>query len=197
MQSTRSWRMGAVAAVLLLAACSSGSSGTQAAAPGPATPSAARVISVATLKPGQTVPTPAGKALFTMTGKISTSNKGADLVFDQSTVEDLGLVQVKLYEPWTKADMEFRGVWLKDLVAVAGVPADATRLHITALDDYAVDLSLADIRAGGIMLATRAGDGSAIPIDQGGPSRVVFSDGVKAGTNADQWVWSVKEIAVQ
>jgi hypothetical protein len=80
---------------------------------------------------------------------------------------------------------------------VAGVGPDATHAHVVALDDYAVDLSLADVRAGGIILATRAGDGSAIPIDKGGPTRIVFMDGVKAGANADQWVWSVKTIDVQ
>src|SRR4051794_33917013 len=102
MQSTRSWRTGAaVAVLLLLAACDSSAAGTRAEAPRPAA-TAARIISVATLKPGQTVPAPAGKALFTMTGKISATNKGANLVFDQQTLEGLGLVQVKLYEPWTK-----------------------------------------------------------------------------------------------
>ena len=197
MRATGFRRTGAVAAVLLLAACDSGSSGKQTEAPRPAATSAARIVSVATLKPGHTIPPPAGKVLFTMTGKVAKTNHASALAFDQRTVEALGLNQIKLYEPWTKTDMEFRGVWLKDLVAVAGVPADATRLHIVALDDYAVNLSLADVRAGGIMLATRAGDGSAIPIDQGGPSRIVFADGVEAGANADQWVWSIKEIAVQ
>ncbi|MGX6607314.1 molybdopterin-dependent oxidoreductase [Micromonosporaceae bacterium Da 78-11] len=192
MQSTRSWWAGAVATVLLLAACDSGTS-----TPARQSSTAARVVGVAALTPGQKVPAPVGTALFTMTGKVSTTNRGSVLAFDQRTVESLGMVQVELFEPWTKADMEFRGVWLKDIVAVAAVPADATRLHITALDDYTVDLELADVRAGGILLATRAGDGSSIPIDEGGPSRVVFLDGVAAGANADQWVWSVKEISVQ
>jgi hypothetical protein len=40
-------------------------------------------------------------------------------------------------------------------------------------------------------------DGSAIPIDQGGPVRVVFLDGVEAGKNPDQWIWSIKEIDVR
>ena len=196
MQSTTSRyarRSAVLAAVLVLAACGSG---TTTAATAPAA-TAARVISVATLKPGQSVAKPAGKAVFTMTGKISTVNQGAALVFDQHTIEQLGVVQVELYEPWTKQNLEFRGVWLQDLVALAVVPADATRLHIIALDDYTVDLPLSDIRAGGIMLATRAGDGSAIRIDDGGPTRVVFLDGVAAGANADQWIWSIQQIDVQ
>lgn len=194
MRSMTARRIAALAAVLALTACGS-------ATPAAKTPvvqaTTATIVSVATLKAGQDVPAPAGKPVFTVTGKISVTNRGGTLVFDQHTVEQLGLVQAKLYEPWTKQDLEFRGVWLRDLVALAGPSAAATELHITALDDYAVDLNLADVRAGGIMLATRAGDGSAIPLDQGGPTRIVFLDGVAAGANADQWVWSIKQIDVQ
>jgi hypothetical protein len=154
------------------------------------------VISAARLRAGQAVPAPAEKPVFTMSGEISATNQDGALVFDQPTVEQLGVQQVKLYEPWVKKDLVFRGVWLQDLLAVAGVAPGATRVHITALDDYAVDLTVADIKAGGIMLATRAGDGSAIPIDEGGPTRIVFMDNVKAGANADQWVWSIKSIEV-
>jgi hypothetical protein len=187
-------RISAVAALLLLTACGSHSTGGPVAGTDPA---AVRVISVPTLRPGAPVPTPSGPPVFTVTGKISATNRGETLALDRATVESLGVVQATMYEPWTKKTTTFRGVWLKDLVELFGVPDDATGLHITALDDYAVDLKLSDVRAGGIMLATRAADGSDIPIDQGGPSRIVFLDGVAAGANADQWVWSIKEIAVR
>ena len=198
MRSSR-WRMGAVAAVLALAACDSGSAGTPAAevAGKPAATTAARVVRVASLTPGQTIAKPAGKVVFTVTGRISVTNQGSALVLDRSTVEKLGMVQAEVYEPWTKKRTTFRGVRLEDLVAVAGVPADATSLHIVALDDYAVDVALSDVRAGGILLATGTQDGSPIPIDEGGPTRIVFLDGVAAGANPDQWVWSIKEIAVR
>ena len=189
-------RLAAVAAMLgAAAAC-----GTPApATPQPAAvkPHESRIITAATLKPGQAVPQPAAKPVLTLTGKISTTNRRGTLVFDQPTLAKLGVEQVRLYEPWAKQDLEFRGVWVKDLLAVAGVKANATRLHITALDDYQVDLNIADIRAGGIMLATSAGDGSAMPVDKGGPTRIVFMNGVKAGANADQWIWSLKTIDVQ
>jgi hypothetical protein len=197
MRSMISARIGAVVCLLALAgACGSGP-GTTGAAPEPtAAVFSSEVISAARLRAGQAVPAPAEKPVFTMSGQISVTNQDGALVFDQPTVEQLGVQQVKLYEPWVKKDLVFRGVWLQDLLAVAGVAPGATRVHITALDDYAVDLTVADIKAGGIMLATRAGDGSAIPIDEGGPTRIVFMDSVEAGANADQWVWSIKSIEV-
>jgi hypothetical protein len=189
-------RCSAVVVVLGLAGgCAGSSTPTSTAAPEP-TASASKIISAAALRPGQSIPAPTQTLVLTVTGKISAVNRGRALLFDKRTIEQLGVVQVRLFEPWTKENLEFRGVWLQDLLAVSGVAADATRLHIVALDDYAVDLTLAEIRVGGIMLATRAGDGSSIPIDKGGPTRIVFQDGVKTGANPDKWVWSVKTIDV-
>jgi hypothetical protein len=191
-------RLGVLAALLgLVAACGDSTTApTAASKPDVAVP-AGKLVSAATLKPGQSVPLPAEKPVLKLSGKISATNQGGELVFDLPTIERLGVEQVGLYEPWVKENLEFRGVWLQHLLAVAGVHADATRVHIVAHDDYTVDLTLADIRAGGIMLATRSADGSAITIDHGGPTRIVFLDGVKAGANADQWIWSIKAINVQ
>jgi hypothetical protein len=191
-------RLAVAAALLGLAAACGGSPDTGAAAPaGQAEPAPGKIISPATLKPGQAVPKPAQKPVLTITGKISAANKGHALVFDRRTLERLGVVQVRLYEPWAKKTLEFRGVWLKDLLAVAALQADAARLHMTALDDYQVNLTMAEVRAGGILVATAAGDGSSIPIDQGGPVRILFLDGVPAGANPDQWIWSLTTVDVR
>jgi hypothetical protein len=186
-----------VVGVLTLAAACGGQATTQTTTTERKANASASALSPATLTPGQAVPTPAGKPVFTMIGKITATNQVGGLAFDLPTVERFALYEVHLYEPWNKQNMTFRGVWLQDLLAVAGVKPDATRLHIVALDDYTVDLTMADIRAGGIMLATRTGDGSVLPVDKGGPTRIVFLDGVKAGANADQWIWSIKAIDVQ
>jgi hypothetical protein len=193
-------RLGVAAALLGLAAACGGTTATDTATPerqAVTAETAGKVVRAATLEPGQPVPPPTQKPVLTMTGKISAANRGQALVFDQRTLGELRLVQVRLYEPWAKKTMEFRGVWLQDLLAVAGVRAGADKLHMTALDDYEVVLTMAEVRSGGIMLATKAGDGSAIPIDKGGPIRIVFMDGVKAGANPDQWIWSLKTIDVE
>ena len=73
----------------------------------------------------------------------------------------------------------------------------AQTVHVTALDDYQVDLSIADVRAGGVLLATRDGEGRAIPLEDGGPTRIVFAANVPAGASADQWIWSLSTIDVR
>jgi hypothetical protein len=96
-----------------------------------------------------------------------------------------------------KQRMSFQGVWLADVLAAAGVDGGATGLHLTALDNYQVDLPIADVRAGGVLLATRNGDGGATPIAEGGPIRIVFADGAEAGANANQWIWSLTTMDVR
>jgi hypothetical protein len=163
----------------------------------PVTPAkAATEISAASLTAGQAVPTPAGKAALTLTGRITRGNAKGDLALDVATIERLGVKEIGLYEPWVKQHLDFRGIWLSDLLTVAGVADGATKLRIVAHDDYAVDLPLADVRAGTVMLATRSGDGVALPLDNGGPTRIVYADGVAAGANPDQWIWSLKSIDV-
>ncbi len=188
-----------VVAVLALAAACGGTAATPAAGRGVGggADQSSTIVRAATLLPGQPVPAPTGKTVLTITGLVSTTNHGSSIAFDQSAIDRLGQVRITVYEPWIKADAAFRGVWLADLLKVVAAPSAGARLRVTALDDYRVELTAADVRAGGILLATKAGDGSAIPVADGGPTRLVFVKGVKSGANADQWIWSLKTIEIR
>jgi hypothetical protein len=135
--------------------------------------------------------------VLTLTGNVTAHNQGHSVALDMATLESLELVRVEMYEPWSKKDLTFGAVELEDLLAVAGAAPGATSIHMTALDDYEVDLTMDEIRAGGILVATQQGKGGALPIDQGGPVRIVFRDDVKAGASPDQWIWSLTTIEVR
>jgi hypothetical protein len=188
-------------AVLVVLGLVAGCGGTTA--PRDATPSATTgaslgtALTAATITAGQAVPQPRGAAVLTVTGKITRTNKATALGLDLNTLEMFGITEVKLYEPWVKKDLDFRGVWLEDVLEVAGAAPDAATVHLVAHDDYVVDLTMAEVKAGGVMIATRSGDGSAIPIDSGGPTRIVFANGVAAGSNPDLWIWSLKTVDVR
>jgi hypothetical protein len=199
---TKHLRRAVAAVVLTLVAAGPVAGCGSEAGGGPAAPAtvAARLgttLTAATLTAGQEVPAPRGAAAFTVTGKITRTNGEDVLALDLSTLEQLGLTQLRLFEPWAKQDLEFRGVWLEDLLAVAGTAPGATTVHLVAHDDYVVDLTLAEANAGGLLIATRAADGSALPIDNGGPTRLVFADGVEGGANPDRWIWSLKTIDIR
>lgn len=177
------------AAVLVLAGCG----GDPAAAPEPAGGTAPTVLRAATLRPGDPLPTAAGEALFTLTGQV---RSGRPVVVDRPLLAGLAQVELRTYEPWLRKDLTFRGVWLADLLAAAGAGPGAA-VRVTALDDYVVTLSTADLREGGVLLATTDGAGAALPVEAGGPTRIVFRAGARAGSNADQWIWSLRTIEVR
>jgi hypothetical protein len=189
-----------VLAVLAVTAACGGTAGTPSATgvgAGAGADPSSTVVRAATLLPGQAVPAPKGKTVLTITGLVSARNHGSSIVFDQSAIDQLGQVQITVYEPWVKAEVTFRGVWLADLLKIVAAAPAAAGLRVTALDDYRVELTPAEVRAGGILLATKAGDGSAIPVADGGPTRIVFVKGLKSGANADQWIWSLKTIEIR
>lgn len=186
--------LGVVAVLALAAACGgTAPTGAVAASDRPAP----TVVRAATLLPGQPVPAPKGKTVLTFTGLVATKNTGSAIALDQTAIDRLGQVQVTVYEPWIKAETTFRGVWLADLLKVVAAAPTAVGLRVTALDDYRVEMTAADVRAGGILLATKAGDGSAIPVSDGGPTRLVFVTGTQFGANADHWIWSLKTIEIR
>ena len=190
----------AASAICMVAACGGASSpdsddaGATKKAAKPAF--ASTQLQPAVLRVGHPVPL-TKKPILAVEGKISATNDGAVLQLGVDTLDQLGVVKVDTYEPWAKKRMGFQGVWLADLLKVAGIDRSARTVHFTALDDYQVDLTIAEIAKGGIFLATKSADGSPIPIDQGGPTRIVFMDDVKAGASADQWIWSLKDISVK
>lgn len=190
----RGLAVGAIAA--LTVACGAGAS----APPDPVAkevPPNTTLVEQATLRPGDVIPSPTGDEVLSVTGRIAATNVGDSLRLDPAILERLGLVRVSVYEPWVQQNLDFQGVWLADLLALADSEADARSIHLTALDDYQIDLSMADVMAGGIFLATRTGAGAPIPIEDGGPTRIVFVGGVPSGSSADQWIWSLSTIDVR
>lgn len=168
---------------LALAACgAAGSNETVATTTGVGLPSA--------------IAAPTGAVVLTVTGDIAVHNTGRALDLDLAAIERLGVRSVTVYEPFEKRDIEFEVVDLATVLEAAGVAGRAESIHLTALDDYQMDLSIEDIHDGGVYLATRVG-GETIGLDEGGPIRIVFEDGINAGENPDQWIWSLREVEVR
>jgi hypothetical protein len=139
---------------------------------------------------------PTGKTILSIDGAISERNAGKDLALDVASIEQLPLQTVTLFEPFVQQDLEFTGVLLSDVLAAAGMSSDAAVLSMTALDDYHVDFKLSDMDTSEVLLATRSG-GAAIPISDGGPTRIVFLSKDGMGGNTDNWIWSVARIEVK
>jgi hypothetical protein len=144
-----------------------------------------------------TIPEPKGASLLTISGKIGAGNQGDAMVLDGSAVAGLAKLDLSFTDPFQKKALALKGVWMADLLAAADVADDATSIHMTALDDYVIDFTMAEVRAGGMFLAVADHQGEPLTIENGGPTRVVFVDGTPAGANSDKWIWSLSTIEVQ
>jgi hypothetical protein len=180
--------------VVALAVAACGKEGEQ-----PQTPAgdaaAPQVVDDGSLAAGERVSAPKGEVVLTMTGAIGTRNKGSRLELDLASLEQMRTVRLAAQEPFLKKRVTFEGVLLADLLAVADVPDSATKVSLTALDDYKIDFTLDDVRSSQMLLATKA-DGKHMPVDRSGPIRIVFPDGSSLGRNPDLWIWSVSTMKV-
>jgi hypothetical protein len=139
------------------------------------------------------VPVPRGKSVLTLTG-VDRPNVGKDMELDLAALASMPTVEVTVFEPFLKRDILFEGVLLSDVLGYAGVDP-AADMRVTALDDYRVDFSLDQLAEDRVLVATRM-DGQKIEIPDGGPTRFIFLDASSGlGTNTDNWVWSLAEMA--
>jgi hypothetical protein len=189
----RSIRLAAVvlAAMLALAACGKDEQPSQAAPDA----SAPQVVSPGTLAAGEKVAAPRGEVVLEMSGAIGAPNQGKKLALDLASLEQMRTVRLQATEPYLKKKLTFQGVMLSDLLALAEVPETATKLHVTALDDYKVDFSLDDVRSNKVLLATRT-DGKHMPVERAGPIRIVFPEDSTLGRNPNLWIWSISTMRV-
>lgn len=178
-------------AAAALTACGSGEP------PAPAAVAAPTVVRTPEAEPGGAPAAPQGRPLLTVTGRIAATNAGGALQVDRAELDRLGLLAMSVDDPWAKRRVALQGVYLRDLVDVARPDAAATTLHVQALDDYQVDLNLADVRDQGVFLATRTGAGADLPVEDGGPTRIVFSDDLATRVSPDLWIWNITTIDVR
>ena len=159
-----------------------------------------RVVSPAVLTPGEPVPVPSDEVILSISGAISTTNVEGRLELDMATLESIGTVTYSVDDEQAEGRVvRFEGVLLSDVLAVAGVSADATTLETTALNDYSIDIPLSDASQSPVMIATRV-EGERMPVDRFGPTRVVYpyaSHDLDHVVYDPRWIWQLASIVVR
>lgn len=125
---------------------------------------------------------------------VLTIDGAVSVDFTYGELQDLATVEIDILEPFVEQQQTFTGVPLVDLLTAAGVPADA-RIETIALNDYRYADSVAQWIENDALLAVFR-DGELIPMDQGGPIRIVFAADSPAFELLDAWNWSLRTIAV-
>jgi hypothetical protein len=108
-------------------------------------------------------------------------------------LEALGTTAITVDEPFVKRRESFTGVPMSAVLDRAGI-SGTTRINTHALNDYDYANIASAFTDSHALIATHV-DGAAIPLDQGGPIRIVFPDGTPLSDVLDAWNWSLQSIA--
>lgn len=114
---------------------------------------------------------PSGDVLLTITGSIAATNGADGLQLDYDQLAALPQTTFTTSTTWTPGTPTFTGVLMKDLIAAAG--ATGTTITLTAANDYAITLPLADVQADAPLLAYLM-DGEAMSLRDKGPVWMVY-----------------------
>ncbi len=133
---------------------------------GAATSAAPRMARAATL------PAPQGKVILKISGAIANTNDGTSAGLDMPMIEKLGTQSFTTKTPWYKDKVTFTGVAMSKLLDYVG--GKGTTLSVTALNDYATDIPIADFTTYPVILATKR-DGNYMPVRDKGPLFIVYN----------------------
>lgn len=157
-------------------------------------------VAPASLKPGDAIPAPTGAVILTITGDISAKNSGDTLELDMATLEKFGVVKYDIDDPWTKTKVNYSGVLLSDFLKIIGASSSAENIHIVALDDYAVTITITEAQKWPVLIATQS-NGEYMSVAENGPTRIIFPFGrysdVEVVLYQDLSIWSIKSIEVK
>lgn len=157
------------------------------------------VVTEAILQPGATIPEPTQDLILTVTGKIQNVNHDNAILMDRTTIEAVGLVEYTVTDPFEQRPIRYRGVLMRDLLDLWQVADDATTVQLTALNDYKIDIPLAEFRKYPVLFALQA-DGVYMQPDYRGPAMLVYPvDQYQFELLAVQrkWIWQIKTIDIQ
>lgn len=183
--------MVALTLVVLLASACTAEAASTADRPG----ADVTFVREATLVRGTDVELVADPVLVITGPAVDNPNVGQDLLLDRAALEGLAQWELRTFEPFLNQDLSFTGVWMSDLLELAGA-ADAQVIDTHALDDYRITFDADDMTDGGAFLAIRQ-DGEYIGVADAGPTRIVFPDGSPTGAVDDNWIWSLDVITVE
>ena len=137
---------------------------------------------------GFTVDAPkANDVVLTVTG-----TKTVDYTMGQ--LDKLATEHITIVEPFVKKSQSFDGVPLKTLLDAAGISV-GEKVNTIALNEYEFADTVANLETNHAILAVKR-DGADIPMDQGGPVRLVFNTDSKYFAYLDAWNWSLRTIKI-
>ncbi len=119
----------------------------------------------------KTLPAPEGAVILTVTGDVAQTNSPEGAQFDIAMLQAMETVEFQTTTIWTDGKQAFRGVPLAHLVEL--LEAGGEVIAASALNDYMVEIPLADAVEGGPILAFEQ-NGKALSVRDKGPLWLIY-----------------------
>ena len=130
------------------------------------------MISLAALPArAETLPTPQGDVVLTVTGDIGVTNAEDAARFDMAMLEAMDTTSFSTSTLWTEGERAFAGVALADILDVLGV--EGGKILATAINDYTVEIPVESVTEEAPILAYSL-DGKRMPRRRKGPLWLVY-----------------------
>jgi hypothetical protein len=117
------------------------------------------------------LPMPKGEVILTVRGRIAATNDGASARLDRDLLLAWGRDELRTTTPFTDGVGTFGGVLASRLLDALG--AGGSQLQARALNDYAVTIPIAELRAYPILLALDH-DGRPLSVRERGPLWMIY-----------------------
>lgn len=146
----------------------------------------------------QTMAAPKGEVILTVSGKVTRTNEAGRANFDREMLVALGIRETKTRHSWADGVTTFEGVPLAAVLDAVG--AQGTKIRAVAINNYAVELDVAEVRKYPVILAMKA-DGQELRRRDRGPLWVVYPRDsfpeLADEKHNFKWIWQLRSLEIQ
>lgn len=143
----------------------------------------------------ESLPSPSGDVVLTVSGRIAETNSDDAALFDVAMLQAMDPVRIETTTIWTEGPQVFEGVLLSRLIEELG--AEGSVIAASALNDYTVEIPLSDAVSDGPILAY-AQNGEPLSVREKGPLWVIYPYDAKADYHSEliyaRSIWQVKRM---
>ncbi|MFO1349997.1 MAG: molybdopterin-dependent oxidoreductase [Gammaproteobacteria bacterium] len=128
-------------------------------------------LAAAMARAAEPLPAPFSKVILSIEGKVLVANSQHGAEFDKAMLEAMPQQTVRTETPWTDGVTVFEGPLLSTVLERVGAQGEV--LEAAALNDYKVEIPVADARRYPVIVALKM-NGAALQVRTRGPLWVVY-----------------------
>jgi len=145
-----------------------------------------------------TLSSPTGKVMLTVSGSIKVTNNAESAEFDREMLQKLSWQKINSATAWTTGTPSFEGVLLEDLLTLVG--ARGNSIVAKALNDYAVTIPWKHLEEHKILLAMKM-NGKFMRVRDKGPVWIIYPiesvEEAKGNSHNKFMVWQLDRISIE